>query len=53
MTAGAECVSENESLADAARTIRDLDAGALPMRRGQPAANPFPTQGLGSPPLQQ
>ena len=31
MTAGAECVGENESLADAARKMRDLDVGALPI----------------------
>ena len=31
MTAGAECVGENESLADAARKMRDLDVGALPV----------------------
>ena len=31
MTGGAECVGENESLADAARKMRDLDVGALPI----------------------
>ena len=31
MTAGAECVGENETLADAARKMRDLDVGALPI----------------------
>ena len=31
MTPGAECVGENESLADAARKMRDLDVGALPI----------------------
>ena len=31
MTANAECVGENESLADAARKMRDLDVGALPV----------------------
>jgi CBS domain-containing protein len=31
MTAGAECVGENESLVDAARKMRDLDVGALPI----------------------
>ncbi len=31
MTAGAECVGENETLADAARKMRDLDVGALPV----------------------
>jgi CBS domain-containing protein len=31
MTPGAECVGENESLVDAARKMRDLDVGALPI----------------------
>ena len=31
MTAGAQCVGENESLVDAARKMRDLDVGALPI----------------------
>jgi CBS domain-containing protein len=31
MTAGAECVGENETLIDAARKMRDLDVGALPI----------------------
>jgi CBS domain-containing protein len=31
MTPGAECVGENETLADAARKMRDLDVGALPI----------------------
>jgi CBS domain-containing protein len=31
MTAGAECVGENETLADAARKMRDLDVGLLPI----------------------
>ena len=31
MTAGAECVGENETLADAARKMRDLDVGSLPI----------------------
>lgn len=31
MTAGAECVGEHESLQDAARKMRDLDVGALPI----------------------
>ena len=31
MTAGAQCVGENETLADAARKMRDLDVGALPI----------------------
>jgi CBS domain-containing protein len=31
MTGGAECVGENESLVDAARKMRDLDVGALPI----------------------
>ena len=31
MTSGAECVGENESLQDAARKMRDLDVGALPI----------------------
>ena len=31
MTAGAECVGENETLADTARKMRDLDVGALPV----------------------
>ncbi len=31
MTAGADCVGENETLADAARKMRDLDVGAVPV----------------------
>jgi CBS domain-containing protein len=31
MTPRAECVGENESLVDAARKMRDLDVGALPI----------------------
>lgn len=31
MTPGATCVGENESLADAARKMADLDVGALPI----------------------
>ncbi len=31
MTAGAECVGENETLVEAARKMRDLDVGALPI----------------------
>jgi CBS domain-containing protein len=31
MTPGAECVGENETLVDAARKMRDLDVGALPI----------------------
>jgi CBS domain-containing protein len=31
MTKGAECVGENDSLVDAARKMRDLDVGALPI----------------------
>ncbi len=31
MTAGAECIGENETLVDAARKMRDLDVGALPI----------------------
>lgn len=31
MTPGAECVNVDESLADAARKMRDLDVGALPI----------------------
>ena len=31
MTKGAECVSTNETLVDAARKMRDLDVGALPI----------------------
>ncbi len=31
MTAGAECVGENETLVDAARKMRDLDVGAMPI----------------------
>jgi CBS domain-containing protein len=31
MTAGAECVGENETLVDAARKMRDLDVGMLPI----------------------
>jgi len=31
MTGGAECVGENESLAEAAKKMRELDVGALPI----------------------
>jgi CBS domain-containing protein len=31
MTGGAECVGENESVAEAAKKMRDLDVGALPI----------------------
>jgi CBS domain-containing protein len=31
MTEGAECIGENDSVADAARKMRDLDVGALPI----------------------
>ena len=31
MTGGAECASTSDSLADAARKLRDLDVGALPI----------------------
>ena len=31
MTGGAECAHENESLQDAARMMRELDVGALPI----------------------
>lgn len=31
MTGGVECVGENESLADAAKKMRELDVGALPI----------------------
>ena len=31
MTAGAECVGVNETLADAARKMRDLDVGSMPI----------------------
>jgi CBS domain-containing protein len=31
MTGGAECVGENETLLDAARKLRDLDVGAMPI----------------------
>ncbi|MGH1561709.1 CBS domain-containing protein [Mumia sp. DW29H23] len=31
MSEGAECVQENETLQDAARKMRDLDVGALPI----------------------
>jgi CBS domain-containing protein len=31
MTGGAECIGENESLLDAARKLRDLDVGAMPI----------------------
>jgi CBS domain-containing protein len=31
MTPGAECVGEKETLVDAARKMRDLDVGALPI----------------------
>ena len=31
MTGGVECIGENETLADAARKLRDLDVGAMPI----------------------
>jgi CBS domain-containing protein len=31
MTGGAECVGENDTLADAAKKMRDLDVGSLPI----------------------
>ncbi len=31
MTSGAECIGENESLEEAARKMRDLDVGSLPI----------------------
>ena len=31
MTSGAECIGENETLADAARKMRELDVGSLPI----------------------
>jgi CBS domain-containing protein len=31
MTSGAECIGENETLLDAARKLRDLDVGAMPI----------------------
>jgi CBS domain-containing protein len=31
MTGGVQCVGENETLADAARKMRDLDVGSLPI----------------------
>jgi CBS domain-containing protein len=31
MTAGAECVGENQTLEEAARKMKDLDVGALPI----------------------
>ena len=31
MSGGAQCAGENETLADAARKMRDLDVGALPI----------------------
>ncbi|TDD18597.1 CBS domain-containing protein [Kribbella turkmenica] len=31
MTPGAECAGENDTLVEAARTMRDLDVGALPI----------------------
>ncbi|NUR05962.1 MAG: CBS domain-containing protein [Nocardioidaceae bacterium] len=31
MTGGAECASENDTLADAARKMRELDVGSLPI----------------------
>jgi len=31
MTGDAECIGENETLADAARKMRDLDVGSLPI----------------------
>ncbi|WP_369831104.1 CBS domain-containing protein [Cryobacterium sp. M15] len=31
MTYGAECIGENETLADAARRLRDLDIGSMPI----------------------
>ena len=31
MTGGAECVGENESIVDAARKLKDLDVGSMPI----------------------
>ena len=31
MTGGVECIGENETVADAARKMRDLDVGSLPI----------------------
>ncbi|SDL16034.1 CBS domain-containing protein [Cryobacterium psychrotolerans] len=31
MTAGVECIGENETLADAARKLRDFDIGSMPI----------------------
>ena len=31
MTGGAECVGENETLSDAAKKMKDLDVGAMPI----------------------
>jgi CBS domain-containing protein len=31
MTSGAECIGENETLVDAARKMRDLDIGSMPI----------------------
>ena len=31
MTGGAECIGENETLDEAARKMRDLDVGSLPI----------------------
>jgi CBS domain-containing protein len=31
MSGGAECVGENETVADAAKKLRDLDVGAMPI----------------------
>jgi CBS domain-containing protein len=31
MTAGAECVGENDTLVDAARKLAELDVGAMPI----------------------
>jgi CBS domain-containing protein len=31
MTGGAECIGENETLVDAARKLKELDVGALPI----------------------
>jgi len=31
MTAGAQCIKEDQTLADAARMMRDLDVGSLPI----------------------
>jgi hypothetical protein len=38
MTGGAECIGENETLVEAARKMKELDVGAMPICGDDPAA---------------